>query len=118
MNRYIEGLRYPENHPFRSDAERLLNGFHTDINIKDGIIRWKSNDNIPPKEILEFWKYIGFAFNYNDCITLQERETQAFLNNYSQNRKSQSEGELDEMRAAFGSGKKIIDVVTGKVIKL
>ena len=50
----------------------------------------------------------------------REKETQAFLKDYKERMKDYkpSQEELAEMRAAFGPGKEIVDVISGTKIKL
>ena len=48
----------------------------------------------------------------------RETEVQADLESYRANRKAPSAEELAEMRAAFGEGTKVVDVLTGKEIQL
>ena len=48
----------------------------------------------------------------------REAEVQADLESYRANRKAPSAEELAEMRAAFGEGTKVVDVLTGEEIQL
>lgn len=50
--------------------------------------------------------------------TAREAEDAAFLAEYQARRKSPSAEELAEMRAAFGAGATVVDVLTGEGIKL
>ena len=54
-NSYIEALQEQSNHPIRKEAERLANKFKTDT-YKDNnyVLRWKSNNSVPPQEVLDF----------------------------------------------------------------
>ena len=48
----------------------------------------------------------------------REAEVQADLESYRVSRKAPSAEEIAEMRAAFGEGTKVVDVITGKKIQL
>lgn len=48
----------------------------------------------------------------------REAEVQADLESYRDSRKAPSGEELAEMRAAFGEGAKVVDVITGEEIQL
>lgn len=119
-NTYIEGLNLPPNHPFRRDAERLTQSFNTDTYKQDGIIRWKSNNQVPPQEILDFWKHIGKRFNMQKSIQARNKDNQMFMEQYrkSQANRKRTLEELSEMRNAFGEGTVVVDVITGKRTRL
>lgn len=105
-NTYIEGLSHPLPHPFRTQAENLARQSDTDTFKEDGVIRWKSNGNVPPQEVLDFWKHIGKRFNMSKSVVARNREQKAFLE------------ELHEMRNAFGEGATVVNVITGRWTKL
>lgn len=120
-NSYIEGLGYELPHPARASSNRLLEQYETDA-YKDnnGVLRWKSNNHVPPQEVLDFWKYVGKRFNMSKCVAARNREDKIFLKEYrkqEQNRKYSQE-ELFEMEAAFGKGTVVVDVITGKKTRL
>lgn len=113
-NRYVDGLKYPKSHPFRTNSEKMLDAFHNDIYIENGVVRWKASGNVPPTDILNFWNFIGFDFDYDKTIQTQQKETEDFLGSYTRNQKTPSAEELFEMQTAFGKGVDIIDVASGK----
>jgi hypothetical protein len=117
-NTAIEGLSLPPNHPFRRDAENLALKFDTDTTYVDAIIRWKSNNQVPPQEVLDFWKYIGKRFNMAKAKAARERETKAFLARYKANQKPASFDERNQMTGAFGKGTVVVDVFTGRRTQL
>lgn len=120
-NTYIEGMQYELPHPFRRDAERLAAQFDTDT-YKDSnyVLRWKSNDRVPPQEVLDFWKFIGKRFNMSKSVAAREREDKQSIEQYKKRMENykHSDEELSEMRAVYGKGTVIVDVITGKKIKL
>lgn len=113
-NRYIDGLKFKNPHPFRTDAEKMLDAFHTDVYIKNGVVRWKSNQNVPPSDILEFWNYIGFDFDFEKTKKAREKDITELLGSYTKNKKDPSDETMYEMRAAFGKDVDVIDVVSDK----
>lgn len=120
-NTYIEGMKYDLPHPFRQDSERLAAQFYSDT-YKDSnyVLRWKSNDRVPPQEVLDFWKYIGKRFNMSKSITARNRESKRSIEQYKKSMRNHkySEEELSEMRAVYGKGEVIVDIITGEKIKL
>ena len=120
-NRYIEA--YTNENAFKFDKERaveLIIDFDLRATVEDGVVRWNSNGNIPPSDILEFWKFLGKDFDYDKTIKVNEEETKKFFEEYRKNmqRRNPSEEELFEMRAAFGEGAEVVDVISGRRIKL
>lgn len=105
---------------FKKDAIKVIEKFNTDAYIKDGVVRWKSNNAVPPNEILELWAYVGKDFNLELSISVSEKETSEFLKGYRERMKnySPSPEEIAEMRTEFGSGTVVIDVITGREIQL
>lgn len=84
------------------------------------MLRWKSNNSVPPQEVLDFWKYIGKRFNMTKSVAARERETKDFLKEYRKRMENyeHSAEEMAEMRAAFGEGATVVNVITGKKTKL
>ena len=116
-NNYIEAMELNKPH-FKNEALRLAEKFKTDAYIEDGVIRWKSNNSVPPNDILEFWNYLGYDFDLEKSIKTSDEDTATFLEQYRKNYKSPSQEELYEMEAAFGKGTTVVDIITGKKIKL
>ena len=100
-------------------AKELIERYNLDTFIdKKGIIRWKSNSNVPPTEILLLWKYSGKRFDLDKAIYGREKDFEKvvksakdFESNMSKEMKEERERNL---RGAFGSGQNIVNVVTGK----
>lgn len=118
-NNYIEGLKYSLPHPFRAESERAIKEFANTVKI-EGVLRWKQNGRVPPQELLEFWKHMGFKFNMAKTKAASARETRESLKVYRDRSLSlkHSDEDLFEMRAAFGEGATVVDVITGKKTKL
>lgn len=120
FNDYINGLKPDANPYYKEQAERLLIEFYTRATVTDGVVRWTSNDRVPPSDILEFWHHIGKKFDYEKSLKVQEEENAAFLENYRKQMENYvpSQEERYEMEAAFGKGATVVNVLTGKKIDL
>ena len=85
----------------------------------DLVIRWVSNDSIPPEDCIE-WLYtnnfIGRGW-YVKSNHLREVETMISIENYRKHMENyvHSDEELFEMRCAFGAEARIVNAITGKV---
>lgn len=120
-NEYIRPFIDPRKEYFKKDSERVEKNFDTETYFDDnGVIRWKSNNSVPPKDILEFWAYREKPFNYKLAEQTRKKEDDEFLEEYRKQMANHqpSEEELFEMRAAFGEGTTVVNVFTGKKTKL
>jgi hypothetical protein len=91
---------------------RLMQGAYA----KDGIAFWKSNDRpVPPDVFRDAWIELP-----DGQAEADKRHTAAFLADYRKRMANYtpSAEELGEMRAAFGPGETVIDIITGQRIKL
>ena len=93
--------------------------YHTFID-KHGVIRWKSNKRVPPQEVLDRYKSVNAPFNMEKAIKARKKEQAEMIKEYkeSQKQRKRTPEELAEMRATFGEGAVIEDVITGEKIKL
>lgn len=84
----------------------------------DGVYRWKSNDRVPFDDLLE---PAGVdEATRAVCAAARDRDTQAFLAEYREQMKDYvpSGEELAEMRAEFGEGTVVVNVITGQETRL
>ena len=58
------------------------------------------------------------SFRWDKTIEARHKENEEFLKEYASHNHKHSKEELAEMRAAFGEGDTVIDVLTGKRIQL
>lgn len=118
MTNYIQYHIAPCNDHESREAERVINKFASHAVVIDGVVTWKSNGQVPPKEMLDFWKYLGYDFDYQKSIEVQESQISMALQEYRerQNHLSSEDKALQihEARAAVGPGVKMIDVITGR----
>lgn len=86
----------------------------------DGVVRWTSNNRVMPKDCREILSHTAYRdlFSEDASRAAEEAETAAFLESYRKNYKGPSEEEKAEMRAAFGTGITVCDIITGERIRL
>ena len=86
----------------------------------DGVVRWTSNNRVMPKDCREILSHTVYRDLYSEDASraAEEAETAAFLDSYRKNYKGPGEEEKAEMRAAFGTGATVVDVITGERIRL
>jgi hypothetical protein len=120
LNAYIRGINIPRGRWEIRESLALKEKFATDAYVVDGVPYWKSNNRIPPQDILEFWAYCNLPIDLGKATAEREAETSAFLTKYRDRMANHvpSGEELFEMRAAFGTGVTIVNAITGTAIKL
>ena len=69
-------------------------------------------------DLLEMLVLVTNKANSAATRAAREAEVEADLESYRANRKAPSAEDLAEMRAAFGEGTKVVDVITGEEIQL
>ena len=86
----------------------------------DGVVRWTSNNRVMPKDCREILSHTAYRdlFSEEASRAAEDAETAACLESYRKNYTGPSEEEKAEMRAAFGTGSTVVDVITGKRIRL
>jgi len=78
----------------------------------DGILRWKSNDNVPFRE--ELTAYFGKdVAAIERCCEAREKAVAAFLEKYRRDYTGSSDEARCEARAEFGAGVTLVNVLTG-----
>ena len=79
---------------------------------------WNSNGNSLLADCAEILSHTDFPFSLEETTRAREARTAAFLENYAKNYKGPSEEEKAEMRAAFGAGATVVNVITGARTRL
>jgi hypothetical protein len=83
----------------------------------DQVVRWVSNDTVPPLEILTELFVAGYITReiHFDSLAVRKIEDAKFLEQYIANRQKYgySDEEKFEMRAAFGD-EEVVDIFTGE----
>jgi len=85
-----------------------------------GLVRWKSNNSVPPEFCLIEFDDVGCEFNMEICRETRQAEDDKFLALYRERMKNRvyTDEERFEMRAAFGEGAVVVNVITGKRVRL
>ena len=118
---YADDLKSPMRWQ-RERAEELKNSLETQTTIDEkGIMRWTTNNHVPPLDCLEFAKFgLKMPVNVPASVAQGDKETQEAIQAYREHQAAReiSLEERFEMEAAFGKGAKIVDIITGKEIQL
>ena len=127
MTRFRSELRGDFGEYWRQNALKDIEKIKQDylsgkLVVKYGVARWKSNNSVIPEDCLEMLVESGVAKNLDVERTkrVRERETKKFLCEYKKKRENYvpSAEERYEMEAAFGKGTEVVDIITGKKIRL
>ena len=89
--------------------------------VVDGVPRWKSNNAAPMTDMLDVWKLHGtpdMEFDYAKAVATRASETSAFLAEYRKRDRGPSAEQMTEMRAAFGAGVTVMNIITGRKTRL
>ncbi len=113
MTNYIKAIQ-DKSGVYHREAKNLVSKFIDDATVTDGIVRWNSNDNVPPTDVLDLWKFMGFNFDMDASLVAQKADLQAFLADYRANDTGPTDEDRFEARAAFGSGVEIVNCITGR----
>ena len=89
---------------------------------EDGAIKWKLSGNYLMDDFCEKLEYGGYAFSREATRAKREVQNDEAIEQYKKARANmtaeQKAEEMFEMRAAFGEGATVIDVLTGERIQL
>ena len=87
---------------------------------RDGAYRWKSNGSVPNADMILTWLALGYitADEAERSVEAREADTTTFLKAYRKNPPKVTAEERAEMRAAFGEGETVVNILTGKKIRL
>ena len=108
----------------REEVDRLYNQKDEMIIEEDGAVRWKSNGNYLPDDCMEKLKYASYdlssKISREATKIKREKQNKKFIQEYRKQMENYvyTEEELEEMRNAFGEGAEVINILTGKKIKL
>ena len=84
----------------------------------NGAAFWNSNGRYLMDDVAEKLAYTDFPFSIEETAKAREAQNELFFENYRKNYRDPSEEELVEMRAAFGPGETIVDIITGQRISI
>jgi hypothetical protein len=88
--------------------------------IVGGVVRWDSNGQVPPRDVLAVMLDTGgiTADEHSASVEALDTETAAFIAACRKAASRPDAEELHEMRAAFGEGAEVVNVVTGRATRL
>jgi hypothetical protein len=87
--------------------------------VVEGVLRWKSNGRVPPADCVQDFLAAGCqGFDVAKSTAARDADLTAFVAEYKRNQRPASAEELFEMRAAFGPGAVVVDVLSGRRTKL
>jgi len=102
---------------FQKEAIKSLESMKDTFIDDNQVIRWRSNKQVPPEDLLELWyaeDRMHNDFDYDLSVKARISENAAFIGKYLSECHSQcSPEEKAEMRSVFGY-KPVVDVITGK----
>lgn len=116
-NDYIEG--YTSDKKWLKDsAMRTEDSLRNAATITDGVIRWNSNNNVPPDDIIEFAVFLGLPVDPAKCKVANDEDTKVFLAAYRQRMAQRTPEQIAEQRAearaAMGPGVEMVDIISGE----
>lgn len=83
-----------------------------------GVLRWNSNDQVPPQDCLEAFVELGEDICLDSCRKQREIDNAAFIREYMKAQSERTEDQIREQRAearaAFGPGEQVVNVLTGE----
>jgi hypothetical protein len=101
MPDYCAAYQNPE-HPYYREAKTLVTQISDEANYSNGVMRWKSNDQVPPTDVVEFAHYLlgGKTVDINKCRRHRNADLKTFITQYKADQKPPTEEERFEERAA------------------
>ena len=103
--------------PFEvEENERMAKELKKDVIYKDGVGIWKESKNCLPMDIAKLAQYLGYPIDLQKHERASNKQIHEFFVQYRKARENYilSEEEQTEMRAAFGEGVEVVNVVTGQ----
>ena len=101
------------------ELEQIREDFETGkITVDENGVARNRIGRILMSDLLEKLTYITDKVDVEATKAAREAETDAFLESYRKANHRRSHEELSEMRAAFGTGTTVVDIITGERIRL
>lgn len=60
-------------------VNEAIQRFDTDVQVTDGVARWKSTGHVPPSLFLDLWTHVGKSFDNEKSVDARVGEVQKFL---------------------------------------
>ena len=110
--------QYWKNHAEKEVERAVRKADELAIVDSNGAIRWKNNGSYLMDDFCEMLEYAGYQFSRKATAKARNLQVKKVLREYELQYTGPNTEELAEMRAAFGTGETIVDVITGDVITL
>ena len=125
MTRFDRELRGEYGEFWKKEATQYLHKieeevFRGELTIdKEGVVR-NCIGRVVVDEVANALDYIiqDGSFRWDKTIEARQKEDEEFIKNYIAQDRGPSDEEIIEMKAAFGEGTTVIDILTGKQIQL
>ena len=103
---------------WKKEAEKELDKRRAEIAnneviFENGVARWRSNNGVVPSDIALQFSMVTDLIDMKKCESARDVEIENFFRNMKPTKLSDEE--KFEMDAAFGSNKKVVNVLTGEV---
>lgn len=92
--------------------------FAQDAVVVDGVVRWTSNNAVPPREARAHWARLGLPFDDAKSEAAYQTDLAALTAAYRKHWQPPTGEHLAEMRAAFGEGTTVVDVIADRTFTL
>ena len=109
---------------WQNDAKERIRKMQVDVDSgnvlvdSDGAAYWANSGNYLPSDCVEILGYTNCKFSREATAKAREKQLDEAVEIYRRNYRGPSEEELIEIRAVFGEGETIVDVITGDEIIL
>lgn len=109
--------------PYHREASRLALELADPAHayIVDGVIRWRSNNSVPPADCVALALHIGQPVDVAACDRARDTETRAFILAYRKRQAERTPEQVAEQRAearvAMGPGCDMVNLFTGETFK-
>ena len=101
------------------EVERAVAKATEDATVDEaGVIRWNTNGRCIPDDFCEKLEYAGFKFSREATREAREIDDNEFIKRYKAMKHEPTAEEMNEMRAAFGPGTTVVDLLSGREIRL
>ena len=123
MTRFYQEITGVLGDYWKKDATKRVQDYVEEAKMKadvdsNGAIRWKNNGNYVMDDYCEVLEYAGYPFSREATKAARDAQVAEQLADYRSNPPMMTDEYIAEMRAAFGSGTSVVDVISGQQILL
>lgn len=123
MTRFYQEITGALGDYWKKDATKRVQDYVEEAKMKadvdsNGAIRWKNNGNYLMDDYCEVLEYAGYPFSREATKAARDVQVAQQLADYRANPPMITDEDIAEMRAAFGSGTSVVDVISGQQILL